>query len=140
MRPVNVYRPLVTYLLAEAAEAAGTEALAVPFRVVRGNHVLRPFALHVWCAECAPVHVSIARLLVQRVGQFHACGQNKIAIDDGKVHVFTGAWQVGRLHFDDVDVFGVFSDVLFRRFQWVDAVFQLDPAQFVQHHQSTGKV
>ena len=30
MRPVNVYRPLITYLLAEAAEAAGAEALAVP--------------------------------------------------------------------------------------------------------------
>lgn len=50
-------------------------------------------------------------------------GYSVAAVDDGGVAVFKRSWELGRLQFDDFQIFRVGSDIGDDRFDRIDAFF-----------------
>ena len=67
-------------------------------------------------------------------------GGGVIAGNDGEIDILTAARQLRGFQFDDFNVFRVGGNVVFRCGQRIDAFFEFDPADVVEHHQCAGEV
>ena len=108
--------------------------------IVGGGYVFHPLCVFIGSAHGRPVDVGEAGLLEQGFGQFHAGRHGVVAVYDGEVYVLAAARQVGGFHFHEFDIFGVFGNIGAGGFERVDALFQFDPAQVVEHYQGAGEV